>query len=640
MRFLCELLLILVGFGIAPAVAVDASGGAAIGRLDGGVSPGAEHPRIAFEWALGDLSAADLDRLLGGAPWIAARRGESSLSLGYQSDPVWVRIRLSSTHPRSLERVLALSNPLIDHVEATYLVPGRGKSSHRLGKSERGSSRSDPTVLPRLLLDLPPGETVVLMRLQSKTALATRFDLLSAPAWSRATTVHALKAGVVIAFQAAAAFAALVIGVFLGSRLWLAFAACTAGSAATFAHVMGYLSWWLGPAHSAVGDAIGGWCFALAVVAGAFFCSRALRLHRDRSRLARAGLLALTAGFACASAALFAGWTTVAIESMLWLATAVALVFLGLLISRSLRGLPLGWFLGAGLMLYLGTSVLRFLRSLGVLPSAWWTEELHELTSIVYLVMILTGIGLQTRSIVAERDRLTGQLLAERQSRNAERDFLAMLSHELRTPLATIEAASSVLRDVITLDRGARTSRLDKIQRAVARIRALFDRHLGGPGMRDDWHLPRPERLSLSGLLTQVLEDWRRDWRDRRFRLLLPRDPVEVFADRGLIVIAVGNLIDNALSYGPSDGEIVLSLSPSATGWRISVQDQGQPLPPADSEVIFDRYVRGTASVGKPGAGLGLFVVRRVAESHLGRVGFERGETGGNRFWMEIASVL
>jgi hypothetical protein len=128
MRFHCALLLILVGLGIAPAVAVDASGGAAIGRLDGGVSPGAEHPRIAFEWALGDLSAADLDRLLGGAPWGAARRGESGLLLGYQSDPVWVRIRLSSTHPRSLERVLALSNPLIDHVEVIYLVPGRGTS--------------------------------------------------------------------------------------------------------------------------------------------------------------------------------------------------------------------------------------------------------------------------------------------------------------------------------------------------------------------------------------------------------------------------------------------------------------------------------------------------------------------------------
>ena len=111
-----------------------------------------------------------------------------------------------------------------------------------------------------------------------------------------------------------------------------------------------------------------------------------------------------------------------------------------------------------------------------------------------------------------------------------------MLSHELRTPLATIEAASSVLREVITPDRGARVSRLDKIQRSVARTRTLFDRHLGGPGMRDGWRLPRPQRFSLSELL-------------------------------------------------------------------------------------------------------GLFVVRRVAESHQGRVGRERFETGGNRFWMEIAAA-
>lgn len=629
MRALFVLFTIFWLLGVArPATAHSVGVGSPV--VDGRRQP------ITFEWALGELSPAEAQRLLEGERWLDARHGQGSFSLGYHARPLWLRLSVVNTGADPVERVLVLTNPLIDQIEARLATPGVVQGSTRLGTGVSGSAGGEATLLRGLVLTLPPGETRVLLRLQARSALATRLELLSRSEWSRANTTHALKAGVVLAVQLGASFAALVVGLFLGSPLWLAFAACTASSGVTFAYVMGYLDWWLGPGAARWGDALGAVAFAVALLAGSVFCARALRLHKHHRQWTQLSFFAFAAALLAAFGILIAGWPQIALPSMLWLAVLVSLFFLGLLIGYRRRGLPLGWLLGAGLSLYLIASVMRFLRSLGHLPSAWWTEELHEFFSIVYLAMIQTGIALQTREILSDRDRLSGQLLAERESREAERDLLAMLSHELRTPLATIDAATSVLREVATLDGGARASRLDKIQRSVSRIRSLFDRHLIGPGMQEDWHRPQLEPLDLRELLRRIVEEWQRDWRGHPLRLVLPEHAAEIVADRSLVTIAVGNLLDNARKFGPSHEVIELSLHLDGVHWRIAVDDRGEPLPSAETEVIFDRYVRGTQSAAKPGAGLGLFVVRRVAELHRGRAGFERLDGGGNRFWMAL----
>jgi signal transduction histidine kinase len=324
---------------------------------------------------------------------------------------------------------------------------------------------------------------------------------------------------------------------------------------------------------------------------------------------------------------------------LLWFALFASLVMLYILTVPRLRPRPVGRFLLGGLALYLVFTMIRVFRHLGYLPSAWWTEELHELASIVYLALIFTGIGLQSRVVLAERDRLSGQLDAERKSRLAERDFLAMLSHELRTPLATIEATTSVLRELGTMDRVAQRSRFDKIQRALARIRQLFDRHLMGGRLRDDWYLPSFAPLDLVRLVSDVVEDRHRDRRDVHLKIRFASPSVEVRGDPDLIAMALGNLIDNAISYGPPGAPVAVSLEPFGEGWRIAVDDLGSSLPAAEAGRIFEPYVRGATATGKPGDGLGLFVVRKVAEAHQGTAGVERSPAGGNRFWFEIGRL-
>ncbi|MFM7569644.1 MAG: sensor histidine kinase, partial [Betaproteobacteria bacterium] len=255
---------------------------------------------------------------------------------------------------------------------------------------------------------------------------------------------------------------------------------------------------------------------------------------------------------------------------------------------------------------------------------------------IAYLSVLAFGIATQSAKALARREALEGELIAERTARRAERDFVAMLSHELHTPLATIEASTRILQDIPGLDPAARGARYDKIVRSVGRLRDLFDRLLASDRLRADWHPTELRPLELVEFVQQVRDSSAADWPGADISFVPPQGPAMVAADRGLIGIAFGNLIGNALAYGPRDRPVLLEVSLAAHGWRVSAHDFGAPIPPAERETLFAPYVRGIRATATPGAGLGLFIVMRIARLHGGNAGLDCPEGGGNRFWFEI----
>jgi signal transduction histidine kinase len=112
------------------------------------------------------------------------------------------------------------------------------------------------------------------------------------------------------------------------------------------------------------------------------------------------------------------------------------------------------------------------------------------------------------------------------------------------------------------------------------------------------------------------------------FHVEAPRG-LTVLGDRGLISQAIANLLDNAIKYSPSGGSVTLRLRRNSAGEReISVIDSGPGIPEADRERVLDRFVRLEASRSLPGAGLGLSLVKAVAEIHNGRVQLGEGVPG------------
>ncbi len=220
--------------------------------------------------------------------------------------------------------------------------------------------------------------------------------------------------------------------------------------------------------------------------------------------------------------------------------------------------------------------------------------------------------------------------------------FAADLSHELKNPLASIRMAAETAAEIEDPERQRRF--LEMIQRQVARAEHLLSaaRDL----TRLDTQLEQEPRLAvdLGALAGEVVEAFRlrHEGRGLRFDHQLPAEPVFVDAAPERVAQVLEHLLDNAASFSPPAGRVVSSLE-AREGWAIvTIDDEGPGIPPEHLERIFDRffsYRPGQANDGPPAGqhtGLGLAVVRAIAEGYGGTIVAENAPAGGARFRLEL----
>ena len=129
------------------------------------------------------------------------------------------------------------------------------------------------------------------------------------------------------------------------------------------------------------------------------------------------------------------------------------------------------------------------------------------------------------------------------------------------------------------------------------------------------------EDVDIADIVRGCAEGYRALAGDRRLETELPAEPVPMHVSPELIAQALDKLFDNALSFTPPGGWLRIALRPTADGADITLSNQGPPLPAAMQGRLFDSLVslRDKATPGDaPHLGLGLYVVRLVAERHQG----------------------
>lgn len=217
-------------------------------------------------------------------------------------------------------------------------------------------------------------------------------------------------------------------------------------------------------------------------------------------------------------------------------------------------------------------------------------------------------------------------------ARREQTQFMAMLTHELNTPLAVIDGAAQSLRHLV--QHADATRRIERIQRSVQRIAVLVRQFLRHDELSDPVIQIRAEPVDLSQLCTTVARDT-----IEPERLVCDLPPgVTVQADAGLLRVALSNLLDNAFKYSPPGSPVGLTLQFEGGRAGLVVDDLG---PGVSSELVphlFDRYVRGQHAGDIPGAGLGLYLVQRVAQLHRGEVLYQPHPGGGSRFVLRLPS--
>ena len=209
-------------------------------------------------------------------------------------------------------------------------------------------------------------------------------------------------------------------------------------------------------------------------------------------------------------------------------------------------------------------------------------------------------------------------LSARHRSEQQVRQFVADASHELRTPLATIAGYSELARRRPDDPDAPRTA-LAKVEEESARMTALVEDLLLLARLDSGRPLAR-ERVDLTQLLLEAVDDARVLAPDHRWRLELPEEVVEVTGDAARLHQVVTNLLTNARRYTPAGATVTVSADPGG----FSVRDDGPGFPPDLLDRAFERFTRGdearTRSGEQAGLGLGLSLVRAIVAAHGGTV--------------------
>jgi two-component system sensor histidine kinase MprB len=152
---------------------------------------------------------------------------------------------------------------------------------------------------------------------------------------------------------------------------------------------------------------------------------------------------------------------------------------------------------------------------------------------------------------------------------------------------------------------------------------------------REDAPRAEHEQLDLVEVVERALARARRRAGDIRFEPSLA--PWTMFGDATALERAVLNLLDNAVKWSPPDRVVWVGLHPVGDGTAmLEVADAGPGIADADLPRVFDRFYRATEDRGRPGSGLGLSIVKQVAQRHGGSVTAGRGTAGGALLAMRL----
>jgi len=226
-------------------------------------------------------------------------------------------------------------------------------------------------------------------------------------------------------------------------------------------------------------------------------------------------------------------------------------------------------------------------------------------------------------------------------------DFVSGVSHELRTPLAQIRMfGETLLLGRVRSDAERRRS-LEIIDQEARRLTHLVENLLHFSRSERQAHRVAPEPTWMAPLIRSVVEAFAPLAVPRRVRLRADiADGVVAAVDPEAFRQMLLNLLDNAVKYGPEDQSVTVTLAPAdaAGRVRVTVDDQGPGIPPAERERIWERFWRLERDRGSAvaGTGIGLAVVRELAALHRGRAWIEdppAGHGGGARFVLEVPAA-
>src|SRR5260221_3699145 len=210
-----------------------------------------------------------------------------------------------------------------------------------------------------------------------------------------------------------------------------------------------------------------------------------------------------------------------------------------------------------------------------------------------------------------------------KQLERTRQEFVANVSHELRTPLSLIKGYVETLLEGAKDNPEISTKFLQTIDRNAERLRLLIEDLLTISELESGRVKLNLQTIALQPLVAKVFSDLQSRAATKRIELYNRTEDLAVLADTDRLEQVLGNLIDNAIKYGRSEGTVTIGARATAGGQiETFVQDDGPGIPAESLERLFERFYRvdKARSREQGGTGLGLSIVKHIIQNHGGKV--------------------
>lgn len=236
--------------------------------------------------------------------------------------------------------------------------------------------------------------------------------------------------------------------------------------------------------------------------------------------------------------------------------------------------------------------------------------------------------------------------LHESKERNAtisrlKSEFVSIAAHQMRTPLSAIKWALRLL-----LDEDFGKMSLEQKQLLVRsyetneRLIRLVNDLLNVARIEEGKFGYNLKPIGIVGLLQKTVGDFEGQAQEKHitltFRPLILETTIHADTDR--LVLAFGNLIDNAIHYTPQGGQVTVTVTSKENELVVMVEDTGIGIPEGEKKRIFSRFGRASNAVRMhtDGTGLGLFIVQNIIMRHGGQIRFDSREGKGTTFFVSL----
>lgn len=216
-------------------------------------------------------------------------------------------------------------------------------------------------------------------------------------------------------------------------------------------------------------------------------------------------------------------------------------------------------------------------------------------------------------------------------------DMMDNTAHDFKTPLARIRSlAEEALMETNPLEiQGNLVQIMEETDRFLSLVNAVLDISEARAGLLR-LHRTRVDLNELVGQVAGLFEGACRA-KDLDLRAdVIEKGVAAVEADRGRLIQALTNLVDNAVKFCPAGGRIRLVVRIRDTEAVIGVEDSGPGVPPPMRTKIFERFFRGEVPGAADGRGVGLSLARAYVEAHGGRIRVEESPLGGTAFLIHL----